>query len=374
MFSTRSDCLDEDAIRAELAVMCQQERDAYNCGDSVEQQDRYATFKKKPQHARTKSPISIASTQFFSLEQRNQAPLLLSPEDRTALVQFGYCITDCCACSSCPRMVTEIAMNYFDRFLNTKTGCKWLEDVHPSYRGTFVNLIFLTAVYLALKVHGQGSYLPIATMARLSGGKFSVEQVASMEDILCTALKWRLNPPTSAAYTRRLLDLVPSSLLSESLKKEIYELSRLQLELAVKDYSLVPVPTSTLAYCSLKISLQSMVLDENMHPLKMEPSKVKQIAMIWADALPTLDPTTSNLKYVQDRFCIGIAQNYVHVGGKETNSTSTGSGGVRKAKRRSGSPRSNHDAEDDEALFQYSVASHEEQGALLPAWETLSIV
>ena len=358
---------DEDELRAELAVMCQQDIDAYNCGDYL----RNNTTLKKPKHVRRQSPVSIVSRQLCPkwMKTQDQALVVLTPEDRQALVQYGNCIADCCEFSSCPRTMVEIAMNYFDRFMNTSAGRKWLVYVDGNVRGTFVNLIFMTALYLALKVHGQGTHLSIETIVRISGSNITAEQVACMEEVFCKSLEWRLNPPTSNAYIRRLLDLVPSSLLPESLKEEVRELSRLQMELAVKDYSLVSVPTSTVAYCSLKISLESLVLDDNMESLDMTSANVRRIASIWAKALPSLDLTTSTLKHVQDRLCIAIAQNYFHLG-------------VQNKVPGSASPKTVHEADrshaflvdstseemDDADLLQYSVTSRDEEEPLLPYW------
>ena len=309
--SLSEDCLAEDAIRTELAIMCQQETDTYHCDDYLEKLDQL----RKPKHERTQSPVSVVFPHLPSwVEIHDQLRVPLSPEDRQALVRFGYFIADCCESNSCPRMTVEIAMSYFDRFMSTREARKWLLFVDEALRGTFVNLIFMTAIYLALKVHGRGSHLPIDTIVQISGSNISIEQVACMEEVFCKALQWRLHPPESGAYVCRLLDLVPSSILSESLKKEIVELSCVQLEVAVQDYALVPISTSTLAYCSLKISLESLVLDDSLGPLDMTPTDVQKVASIWVDALPTLDLSPSTLKHVQDRLCIGIAQNYFHLG------------------------------------------------------------
>lgn len=287
--------------------------------------------------------------------QQDQPHCVLSPEDRKALVQYGNSIADCCAAfCACPREVTEIAMNYFDRFMNTKAGRKWLNDVHQQSRGTFVNLIFLTSIYLTLKVHGQAAALPIATIARLSGGAFTAEQVASMETVICTALEWRLHPPTSAAYIRRLLALVPSTLLNETLKNELHDLARLQLEVATADRLLAPISTATITYSSLKISLQSMVLDEQLQSLKMQETNVKQIADIWSSALPILE--LNKLKLVQDRLCIGVAQFYFPLGVKTNNTNDSNTERASVGCTSKGSVG----MADDESSLQYSLSSHGE--------------
>lgn len=360
---------EDDELRAQLAVMCKQEIDAYSCGDYLH---KNATL-KKPKHVRTQSPVSIASTQLCPswMETKDQALVFLTPEDRQALVEYGYCIADCCEFSSCPRTMVEIAMNYFDRFMNTSAGRKWLIYVNGNLRGTFVSLIFMTALYLALKVHGQGTHLSIETIVRVSGSNITAEQVVCMEEVFCKALEWRLNPPTSSAYIHRLLDLVPSSLLSESLKEEFHELSRLQLELAIKDYSLVPVSTSTVAYCSLKISLESLVLDDNLKPLDVTLENVKQITSIWAKALPGLDLTSSTLKHVQDSLCIGIAQNYFHLGVQDkTVGNASPSTVHKKYSSQVFLYSKSKDEVDDDDLLQYSVtSSRDEEEPLLPNWE-----
>lgn len=170
-------------------------------------------------------------------------------EDRKLMLQWSYNVVDF---FSLERETCALALSYSDRFLATKKwGLEYLEDT-----GKY-QLLCITALYIAIKVHEPASLTPQA-FVEIGRGQYTVEQVEQMEKRLLNALEWRVNPPTSLEFVRNYLDLIPSNQLDKSMKATVYVLARAQTERALSDYNLLTVDASRIAFASVQNSLEAL--------------------------------------------------------------------------------------------------------------------
>lgn len=152
------------------------------------------------------------------------------------------------------RETVEIAMSHLDRFLSTKAGVAARQD------RTVYQLASMASLYTAVKIHEPEAMDP-KLVSNLSRGAYSPKDVENMEATILMALQWRVNPPTSMAFVRQLLKLVPRDGMDEEMRRTALDLAKFQTELAVNTYEFVTLKASTLAYCSLMNSLESIGLD-----------------------------------------------------------------------------------------------------------------
>jgi len=152
------------------------------------------------------------------------------------------------------REIVDIALNYLDRYLATRQVNKKI-----------FQLAAMTALYLAIKLYEPG-VLRMSSLIELSRGYFKVEHIAAMEENILRALSWLVHPPTSLAFTRCLMQLLPCD-CAQSVKHGILELTRFLTELSVCDFFFVTHKPSSIAIAALmnaiemtKISKVSMKL------------------------------------------------------------------------------------------------------------------
>lgn len=173
-------------------------------------------------------------------------------ECRTKMTAWCYQVIDFCKFD---RETVSIAMNYLDRYLASETGSAALLD-----RKVF-QLAAMTCLYTAVKIHEPEAMTP-ELVSNLSRGAYSSEEIERMEASILAALQWRLNPPTSLAFARTFMKLIPD--IDSSIHDMIYDLVRLQTELAVGDCSFINAPASTIGFCSLIHALESLGMDNKM--------------------------------------------------------------------------------------------------------------
>mmetsp|Transcript_3181 Transcript_3181/g.4230 ORF Transcript_3181/g.4230 Transcript_3181/m.4230 type:complete len:302 (-) Transcript_3181:189-1094(-) len=153
------------------------------------------------------------------------APPLLYGSIRRKICEWMYQVVDY---YQYDRKLTLIGMNYFDRFLDNK-----INDLNYNvFDKEEMQLIGLTSLYVACKVHGCSSVLD--SFVKLSSGKFLRSDVERMEVKLLFTLRWLLNPPLpqvcSAFLTRQVLR---NSQNHESLFKMVLEVSNYVIETLV---------------------------------------------------------------------------------------------------------------------------------------------
>lgn len=222
----------------------------------------------------------------------------ISRECRSAMATWCDQCVDFCKFGREP---VEITLNYMDRFVVTKKGQETITD-RASYQ-----LATMSALYAAIKIH-QPEALSAETVAALSRGRYTKEQIEDMERTLLQALEWRLHPVTSMSFVRQYLALFPKDFwptataaardcdaMDDSMEDDddatlgephandrdmlssITELAKIQTQLAVRDASFLGVPPSVIAYGALLNGLESMNA--------LDPQTLKAVSTVLAQSM-----------------------------------------------------------------------------------------
>ena len=214
-----------------LEAMCRQECTAYKCEDYL--------------HRHMHPPSS--QEDHCIMEQDMQTCI----NNRAKMSQWCLTLVDACQLS---RETVSIAMSNLDRFLATPEGAKTYIDDSSSFQ-----LACMTALYNAIKVHEEKAISP-ETLAYISRGFYSSEDMEATEWTMLKALKWRVNAPTPLAFCRELLHLAPEHQMDARTQEQVLSLAKVQTELAVQDYSFVTVKASSIAFAALSNATEVMGL------------------------------------------------------------------------------------------------------------------
>lgn len=215
------------------------------------------------------------------------------------------------------RETVWITMNLLDRCMaSTPMGTAILND-----RGMY-QLAAMTCLYTAIKIH-EPIAISAASMANLSKGVYTQQQLEDMESTLLGAIQWRVNPVTPLSYCHYMCELLhpdrglleqlssvvnggtnaPKRRLDDVTRETLLELARMQTELAVKEYDLCLDDPSTIAYAAILNSIHCMDL----------PCEVQdQVGNLLALAIG-LDGQSSHMQAVQIRLYQAITGVPTHV-------------------------------------------------------------
>ena len=151
----------------------------------------------------------------------------------------------------------EVTMNIIDRFMATPQGTSARHD------RSIYQLVCMAALYTAFKVHEERAMTP-ELVARLSNGTHSAQDIKTMEVTILTALKWKVNPPSSFEFARRLMSLVSKEVLENKVRSTALDLARIQLDLAISNYIFLSVPASKVAYAAIMNSLECVGVESDL--------------------------------------------------------------------------------------------------------------
>jgi Cyclin, N-terminal domain/Cyclin, C-terminal domain len=160
---------------------------------------------------------------------------------RSKMVDWCYKVVDFCKYS---RETVSITMSYVDRFLATPRGLLLCSNIR-----TF-QLACMTCLYTAVKIHEPEAMQP-DSIAKLSQGVYSAEEVEAMELEIIKALEWRLNPPTALSFLRVYLSFLPKEFVQTDDITILFDLANYQIELSTGDSSIVGVSASSVALAAL---------------------------------------------------------------------------------------------------------------------------
>lgn len=134
------------------------------------------------------------------------------------------------------RDVVSYAMSYFDRIV-------------PQYgiNDTLVQLVSMTCLYLAIKVHCSKK-ISVGSMVSLSRGCFRDDQVVKMERIILQGLNWHLSPPTPHLFLEIFFE---SSDQDDEAMNEIKDSANYLIELAVCDSFFIHKKPSTISRAAI---------------------------------------------------------------------------------------------------------------------------
>mmetsp|Transcript_21275 Transcript_21275/g.30456 ORF Transcript_21275/g.30456 Transcript_21275/m.30456 type:complete len:415 (-) Transcript_21275:60-1304(-) len=167
---------------------------------------------------------------------------------------------------SLQRQTVAMAMSYVDIFVSLRHERRASEARRSVTKFQLLALVCLSIATKSLEV----AHLDVETLVTASQGCYSADDIREMEIIVLNALQWRLCAPTSLPIAHRaiaLLTKVIPRLKNEANKRSsvtscLVEFTRLQLELAVTDYtSSVLRKPSTVALASILNSMDLLDFD-----------------------------------------------------------------------------------------------------------------
>jgi hypothetical protein len=181
-------------------------------------------------------------------------------ECRFKMAEWYYQVVDFCKFN---RETVAISMSYLDRYMSSQVvGSPALQD-----RKVF-QLAAMTCLYTAIKIH-EPQAMESKSVAQLSKGAYTEEQVTDMELEILNAIQWRMNPPTALSFINNFLALLPETMMISSDIDTVYELAKFQTELALYEYSLVEVNASTVALAAMMNALESVACAKSMDIMTM---------------------------------------------------------------------------------------------------------
>ena len=140
-----------------------------------------------------------------------------------------------------PRDIVSACMSFVDRYLTAhlKTNPQGI----PKHS---FQLLAMTCLYIAVKLD-QPRMLSLETMAHLSRGTFTKDQMQAMEYDVLRKLEWHVHPPTPYTFLSYFVQLGAN----QPGASKIYEMARYFVELSVLDYYFVGKRSSTVAVAAL---------------------------------------------------------------------------------------------------------------------------
>ena len=147
------------------------------------------------------------------------------------------------------REAISFGMSYFDRYVmkfpnecTTKEVCQ---------------LIAVTSLYLAVKVHDMKRSGTIEFFSQLSHDRFSTKDIEAMEQKILVGLGWYMNPATPQSFVYHFVQLL-AAILPESAQSSlshIYEVANYIAEVSLLRSSISHVKASILAFASFIIAI-----------------------------------------------------------------------------------------------------------------------
>jgi len=151
---------------------------------------------------------------------------------REKIVEWCYQVVDHCELG---RDVVSYAMSYFDRIVP-----------HYGINDTLVQLVAMTCLYLAIKVHCSKK-ISVQSMVSLSRGSFRDDQVLKMERIVLQGLNWYLTPATPHLF----LEIFFETTQDNEAMNEIKDSASYLLELAVCDNFFITKKASSISRAAI---------------------------------------------------------------------------------------------------------------------------
>ena len=227
-----------------LSVMVQLDSTAYCCHDYL------CGSRAEIESARETSPTSL--NEFQMKEDRRHKGTVYS-EWRERMAEWSYQVVDHFGYN---REVVALSMSFFDRYLSS-----WSTDTVDSMRE--FQLLSASTLFLACKLHyntnedcsrPQQGQLGASTLAKLSRGYFTAEQVEATEILILSHLGWRVHPPTALAFLKHLLLLLPCDARTPHERGQLEAKSNFLLELSVMDGAFVGYKRHTIALAAILCS------------------------------------------------------------------------------------------------------------------------
>jgi len=200
-----------------------------------------------------KSYVTYDYLKYHRESEATKVPIMISANCRYKMVQ--WCNQCQIYCKLSPETI-EVAISILDRFLKTEVGLEALQNQY------IFQLATMAALYTAVKIN-EPVIMSAKIISDLSSGIYSIKEVEMMESEIIEAVQWKLNPPTALAFVSQFLQLIQLNTTAADVNNKatqamIYDICKIQSEFAVKDYSLVPIKASDIAYSFLLNAVDSL--------------------------------------------------------------------------------------------------------------------
>ena len=205
------------------------------------------------------SKCASGATKWYVYSVVGSVTCAYDPELTQMLSQVDFC--------KFRRETVGIGMSYLDRYLCTSRGRAAL------FKRKEYQLAAMTALYVAIKLH-EPLEMETSLLADLSRGCYTEMEFVECEQVLLTALKWRMNGPTALQFAQHYLTFLPDT-LSESVNEAIFDYTRFQIELAIADQSFVPLKMSDIGLAAVLNGIEG--IDTNLLPLKAQSKFIRSI-------------------------------------------------------------------------------------------------
>ncbi|KAK1737948.1 cyclin family protein [Skeletonema marinoi] len=202
--------------------------DALAQWDALAQREVADGYRVKPSVATSSAASLGLNLPLTGLNATTGCPLAW----REKIVEWCYQVVDHCELG---RDVVSYAMSYFDRIVP-----------HYGINDTLVQLVAMTCLYLAIKVHCSKK-ISVQSMVSLSRGSFRDDQVLKMERIVLQGLNWYLTPATPHLF----LEIFFETTQDNEAMNEIKDSASYLLELAVCDNFFITKKASSISRAAI---------------------------------------------------------------------------------------------------------------------------
>ncbi|KAL3927649.1 MAG: hypothetical protein SGARI_005261 [Bacillariaceae sp.] len=165
---------------------------------------------------------------------------------RRQMCEWSYQITAHCGFG---KETASIAMNLLDRFL---AATPWALTDMSAFQ-----LASITALYTSIKIH-ESQAIAVESMVMLSRNVYTEEQIEAMERMMLETTKWLVNPPTATAFGWRMAKMFSAMDEKRFPFETLLDLINVQLEAAVKHFSVCTMAQSLLAVGAVMNALESL--------------------------------------------------------------------------------------------------------------------
>jgi hypothetical protein len=233
-------------------------------------------------------------------QQENVNPLLSNearssssspPVDATCRYLMASWCNDLCDFCHYSRDLAAMTMINVDRYTNTPEGFPTLFD-RERYQ-----LCVMAAFYMSAKIT-QAEALDPKSVALLSKGKLTKDDIEAMEFDMLMALKWRVNPPTPTIFAEYMFDLVPGHVIDGESKAQLLDMTKVQLEASTTDCDLCLHRPSRLAFGAVLNALECL---DTKFAVKFESTMLSMVMTDLLDITEILNIRTGLLVLVSNQ-------------------------------------------------------------------------
>lgn len=143
-----------------------------------------------------------------------------------------------------------------------------------------MELVALTCVYIAAKVHSTRGKFPLDMLVKLGGdeaeGRFTAEQIEAVEWSVYATLEWRVNPTTPFLFLDVAFDFLEENVLRTYSKESRQAVTMMELLTSMKEMtsflaemSVIDIYSATVSPASLAGGALSVAMDELAAPASM---------------------------------------------------------------------------------------------------------